>query len=134
MGAIVGNPDLEQKAGIAVKGDGARCSSLLRDVLDYHLSDMNVEKVTQREWNRHQDLISPDFCPSEETEENAPPLGFKDLGGVFIGYAILVVIALIMCQYDHMKKGKTAVNRESLKHYEPKDDAQDNTSPQEINT
>lgn len=129
--AVVGDPDVIQKSGIAVKGDGARCSSLLRDVLDYHLSDMNVEQVIKREWDKHQDLISSNFCPSADTAENVTKLGFKDLGGVFIVYAMLVVIALITCQYEHVKKKKMTLNRGGATGCEPKADIQDNTSRQE---
>ena len=109
--AIVGSPDVIQKAGLAIKADGGTCSSLLHNVLDYHLADMNVEEVIKAEWEKHQNLISSDFCILDDgAEEGVKILNMRDLGGVFITHAILLVVALITCQYEHWKKVKQAAS------------------------
>ena len=122
--SIVGNPDVIQKAGLAVKLDGERCSSLLHNVLDYHLSDMNVEGAIEAEWEKHLSLISSDFCDlSDGAEENVHELGIRELGGVFITHVILLVVALIICHYEHGKKVKKASSkRDTFKNHDTSQD------------
>lgn len=126
--AQVGNPDVKQASGFAVKGGGERCSSLLANVLDYHLSDMNVEGALERYWNIHIDLISNDFCTVDGgTDEDVLKLDLKDLGGVFITHGVLLMISLIICHLEHRRKG--AVKKESNKQeFQPKSDSEDNAS------
>jgi len=128
--ALVGSPDVIQKAGFAVKGVGARCSSLLTDVLDYHLSDMNVEDALEKQWKTHLDLISNDFCTYVDADEDVMKLDMKDLGGIFITHGVLVAVALIMCQFEHQKKLK--VKKKSKIGYKPKNVPEDEISQSEV--
>jgi len=114
--AVVGSPDVIQKAGLAVKGSGGLCSSLLNSVLDYHLSDMNVEGVIEAEWEKHLNLMSRDFCTfdNDTSPDEMVKLDIKDLGGVFLTHAFLLVVALIVCQYEHRKRIRTAESKKKF--------------------
>ena len=127
--AKVGEPDLVQAGGFAVKGDDSKCSSLLFTVLDYHLGDMVAEDAIQREWKRHRDLIADNVCTlgGGDTDEELRALTIKDLDGVFILHATLMVVALIVCIYEHYRKVNHGVDRKTTLPSSPKHDESDHS-------
>jgi len=72
----IGRPFQALPASFAVKGDaGTLCTSLLRDVFNLHLHDMQSDGTLDELWDEHIEQTATVFCTetatTDESEENA---------------------------------------------------------------
>jgi len=133
--ARVGRTFKNFEAGFAVKSDaGTLCTSLVRDVINSIMYDMQEEGFVDQAWDDHlfkkQDIITPcsgigAAAPSAETTDT---LNMTNLGGIFMFHFALVAISVLgtfWTKYSCGKnKKKTNYNEEDCKDdlLETKDD------------
>lgn len=119
-----GNCDLEWigrtfqfvPAGFATVADsGTYCTSLLRDVINYHFLRMKTEGFLEEAWNEHLTKTTDWNCNAQGTNTNeadgdSGQLTLQNMGGVFIFHAMLtggaLLLALVTKYRDHQKKAK----------------------------
>jgi hypothetical protein len=91
------------QAGFASLSDsGTLCSSLIKDVLNVHLTEMNEDGSIQQAWRRHLEETSDISCNSDTQDTNSDgssQLSLQDMGGLFIIHYIVTVLAICMAVF-----------------------------------
>lgn len=95
---VVGTPVRQDSASFAVKSSVEHCSSLLRDVLDLFMleiiHDGKLESIKKNSYQGSQK------CGSSEVDDGS--LTLNDLGGIFIIYYAMLVLAMILAALHAM--------------------------------
>lgn len=74
------------------------CTSILKDALTFHLSEMKVDGKLEEIKSRYFLDIQTNDCDdddSEEEEEGEVKLGISSMGGIFLFHAALLLVALL---------------------------------------
>lgn len=91
-----------QDAGFAIRPDTEFCTSLVKDVFNYHLTEMKLEGKIDNLWNDFVEDYSE--CPSltktkddsNVDDTDAIRLGVQQMSGIFIFHAALTLMAILM--------------------------------------
>ena len=94
-------------AGIATAVDsGTRCTSLVDNVIDLHLTQMKAEKFIEGVWNAQIQRVGDQSCLAEESidkgltggedDSETVSLSLEEMAGIFILHGILASIALFI--------------------------------------
>lgn len=90
---------LHLPAGFATAVDsGILCTSLVSYVLDLHLQEMKADGFIDQAWENHIEKISTVSCDEPSTSSSSLKsnfsLGLKDMGGIFIMHAVMMILSL----------------------------------------
>eukprot|EP00550_Attheya_septentrionalis_P005091 CAMPEP_0198283400 /NCGR_PEP_ID=MMETSP1449-20131203/2997_1 /TAXON_ID=420275 /ORGANISM="Attheya septentrionalis, Strain CCMP2084" /LENGTH=577 /DNA_ID=CAMNT_0043979985 /DNA_START=22 /DNA_END=1755 /DNA_ORIENTATION=- len=100
-------------AGFATTSDsGTLCTSLIRDVLNFHFGKMKEEGVLELLWEDHLKRTATIDCQYDTLpaggEDSSSQLDLSNMGGIFIFHFALsilaIIVALIRKVYDEKKK------------------------------
>lgn len=91
-------------AGFATAVDsGVRCTSLINNVLDLHFLAMKSDGTMERIWQEYLERLSSQVCQDDQLddikanfEEGAYSLGLREMAGVYVIHAFLIVVALVV--------------------------------------
>jgi hypothetical protein len=89
------------EAGFALKGDSGRlCTSLVQDVLNLHLVEMNIdgtmELLKQKFQQKTQDIDCEAIEAAAGAAADSGQLSFKEMAGPFLVHSIMTIMALIV--------------------------------------
>ena len=88
------------QAGFASLSDsGTLCSSLIKDVLNVHLTEMKEDGFFEQAWRRHLEGTSDISCNSDTQDtdsDGSSQLSLQDMGGLFIIHYIVTALAICM--------------------------------------
>lgn len=106
------------QAGLATFSDsGTLCTSLIRDVLNLHVLEMEEDGFVQTAWERHLEAEADINCEATTRETESGGLGdsnqrlsLKDMGGLFIVFYGLTAITICMAIFS-MWNSKHKLNR-----------------------
>jgi hypothetical protein len=107
--------EVSQLAGMGVQSNITTCTSLLSNVLDYHLSYLNEKKIFEAEQERYLSETGKeqDCDMRREDQSETATLGLKHLAGLFITHGMLVTLAFVVVVWE-----KTAKDRkERMNHF-----------------
>jgi len=112
-------------AGYSLRDSAELCSSLLRDIFSLHLLEMKRDKTYNTIWDTHRAQSVTNNCQGtvviEDDNSDMVKLGVKNLGGIFICHAIVLVVAFAVTIYSAFlrkckvkRAGATATNNSPL--------------------
>jgi hypothetical protein len=89
------------EAGFALKGDSGRlCTSLVQDVLNLHLVEMNrdgtMELLKKKFQQKLQDIDCEAIDAAAGAAKDSSQLSFKEMAGPFLVHSILTSMALVL--------------------------------------
>lgn len=103
-------------SGFATRTDtGVRCTSLLRDVFSLHIREMKQDGVFKEYWDEFYRRTGTGTCDPEtqlttdEDKTASRQLTLKNLGGVFVLYYGMVLVAIGLAIFSNKKKQREAV-------------------------
>jgi hypothetical protein len=112
-------------SGMATAVDTAQsCTSLISDVLDYHLIQMKIDGFIDQVWEKHLKNAGNQVCVEASSDAIAgigdgdtTALGLKEMGGIFVFHSILSLVAILFAifQFFFVKKRTPTEFRDSLK-------------------
>ncbi|CAB9528614.1 NMDA receptor subtype of glutamate-gated ion channels with high calcium permeability and voltage-dependent sensitivity to magnesium. Mediated by glycine. This protein plays a key role in synaptic plasticity [Seminavis robusta] len=99
-------------AGFGVKADsGKLCSSLINDVLNLHLVEMEIDGFLDGAWKDHMAKSHDQNCAammSSQTEEASASRSLKEMAGTFLIHLVFAVAAILLMiitrLYDKYKR------------------------------
>lgn len=104
----VGRVEKFIQAGLATFSDsGTLCTSLIRDVLNLHLSEMEADRFIQDAWQKQ--ITAANNSDNAGKEDSNTRLSLTDMGGLFIFFYSLTGIAICMAliqKWNHQRKLK----------------------------
>ena len=100
--------EVSQLAGMGVQSNITTCTSLLSNVLDYHLSYLNEKKIFEAEQQKYLSETGkePDCDSRREDQSETAILGLKNLAGIFITHVIFVTLAFIVLVWEKVAKDR----------------------------
>jgi hypothetical protein len=107
--------------GLVMHSDsGTFCTSLIRDVFNLHLLEMEEDGLTASLVEKYEKATSDQTCDSGsgegyvEVDDSSRQLGLQDMGGLFIVFYGLVLITVIMAlaKWILARKEKTGVSND----------------------
>mmetsp|Transcript_7209 Transcript_7209/g.8218 ORF Transcript_7209/g.8218 Transcript_7209/m.8218 type:complete len:550 (-) Transcript_7209:55-1704(-) len=118
---IVGPVIERHDGGFATLADtGDKCTSLIRDVLGYHLShienDNPAEKFRTNAWERHIELRKDQDCTGNIEEDIGNRLKFTHVSSIFFFHGVLTAFALCLALLIWRLRKRETRNKNTNQH------------------
>jgi len=94
------------ESGFSLMDSITHCSSLLRDVFNLYMVEMKQDGTYKEIWRNYRQRKSSVTCGLEDTldTEEKTKLTVRNIGGVFITHAVVLVLAVLVAVAQHYLK------------------------------